>query len=203
MKVLAQGDPAAIAEAVEMIRDGKVVAIPTDTFYGLAADPLNHDAVQRIVQIKQRDEGKGILLLVSSFEMIRRYAESIPEGFERWGVWPGAVTFLFRARAELPSVLTGSTGRIGLRMPQASTVASLCETLGHAITGTSANRTGEEPARDVAGLDAIAGGIEAAIDGGRLQSPLPSTIIDLSRSAPALVRAGAVDFQYLLEKMPK
>ncbi|MBI2837278.1 MAG: threonylcarbamoyl-AMP synthase [Acidobacteria bacterium] len=203
MKVLAAGDPAAIAEAVEMIRDGKVVAIPTDTFYGLAADPLSREAVQRLIEIKQRDEGKGILLLVSSFQMIHRYAESIPEGFERWGVWPGAVTFLFRARGELMPVLTGSSGRIGLRMPLAPTVTSLCETLGHAITGTSANRTGEEPARDVAGLDPIAGGIEAAIDGGRLPSSLPSTIIDLSRAAPALVRAGAVDFQYLLERMPR
>lgn len=203
MDVIRASEPRSVTEAARIIRGGGVVAIPTDTFYGLAADPLNESALDRILRIKSRDEGKGILVLIGDFEMMRLYTGDVPRGFETWQVWPGAVTFLFRANAGLPQLLTAATGRIGLRLPEAPFVPSLCRALGHGLTGTSANRSGEPSARSVQDLAPIAAEIDAAIDGGTLHSPAPSTIIDLSGPAPMLIRAGAVDFTDLLRRIPR
>lgn len=203
MKVLPASLRASIEESAEVIRDGKIVAVPTDTFYGLAANPSNDAALDRLLAVKGREEGKGILLLVSAYEMITPFVEVLPEGFQSWGVWPGAVTFLFVARPGLSRLLTGGRTKIGIRMPIAPAVSALCDALGHAITGTSANRAGDRPASDIPDLSPISKDIDLALDGGRLRAELPSTVIDLTGPRPALVRAGIVNFEYLLEKIPR
>ncbi len=201
MKVVGAEEEGAIEQAVHVISGGGIVAIPTDTFYGLAANPFDSGALARLIAVKGREEGRGVLLLLSNIEMARTFAAVLPVAL--WGsrIWPGPVTVLCMAAPMCERLLTGGTGRIGLRIPDAPTVARLCDRLGHAITGTSANRAGAAPARCVADLDEIADGIDLALDGGTLTTESPSTVVDLTGPTPEIVRAGAVSLEWIVERL--
>ncbi len=201
MKILPCHDESSIKEAADVIHHGGVVAVPTDTFYGLAVDPLNIGALVRLLAAKGRDEGHGILLLLSQAFMMKPFVSYLPADFDQWDLWPCAVTFLLPARPGLPLVLTGGSEKIGIRTPDAPVVNQLCNHLGHAITGTSANRSGTVPATCIEDMSGFAGDIDAVIDGGRLSATLPSTIVDLTGPDPVLVRPGAVSFESVLARI--
>jgi len=195
MRILPASDEDSIRAAARVIHQGGVVITPTDTFYGLAVDPLNVGALVKLLHVKGRDEGKGILLLLSQAHMMSPYVSILPEGFEHWELWPSAVTFLLPARPGLPLVLTGGNEKIGVRMPNAPVVSRLCNALGHAVTGTSANRSGASPASSVDEMREIIEEVDLVLDGGRLTATLPSTIVDLTGREPVLVRPGLVPFE--------
>ena len=134
-----------IARAAELIRRGQVIAIPTDTLYGLAANPFDSGAVERIFEIKGRPQNMPLLLLVDSVEMARGLASDLPPQFERLAkrFWPGPLTIIVEASSRVPARVTGGTGRIGLRLPAAAIPQALVKQAGFPVTGTSANRTGE------------------------------------------------------------
>lgn len=189
-------EPEVIARAAELIRKGEVVAIPTDTFYGLAANPFDAGAVERIFAIKGRARNMPLLLLLDSVEMARELAANLPEEFEQLAkrFWPGPLTIVVEASAKAPGAVTGGTGRIGLRVPQAAIVTAIVKQTGVPIIGTSANRTG---ARECATAQEVEQQIGAAValilDGGASGTTRASTVIDVRPECWKVLREGEIE----------
>jgi L-threonylcarbamoyladenylate synthase len=183
------------AEAARIISNGGLIAFRTDTFYGLGADPLNSAAVAKIRELKSREESKPILLLISDMDQLERFVgeQSGIFGLIATGHWPAPLTLIGPARAELPSELTAGTNTIGVRLPDDENVRALVRACGGALTATSANVSGEPPARTAKEVeDYFPKGIDLIIDGGEVTATEPSTVLDLSAAEPRLVREGAI-----------
>jgi L-threonylcarbamoyladenylate synthase len=182
-------------QAAEIITSGGVIAFRTDTFYGLGANPLNPEAVRKIRELKGREEAKPILLIISDFSEANRFITKQSELFRDIAkrFWPGPLTLIGAASQELPSELTSGTGTIGIRLPDDENVRALVRACGGALTATSANVSGQPPARTAAEVENyFANGIDLIIDGGEVIATLPSTVLDLSEMKPRLIREGAI-----------
>ncbi len=183
------------AEAARIITNGGLIAFRTDTFYGLGADPLNLAAVAKIRELKGREENKPILLLISDMDQLERFVRDQSGIFGRIASvhWPAPLTLVGAARPELPTELTAGTNTIGVRLPDDENVRALVRGCGGALTATSANVSGEPPARTPKEVeDYFPTGIDLIIDGGQVTATEPSTVLDLSKAEPRLVREGAV-----------
>jgi L-threonylcarbamoyladenylate synthase len=186
-------------EIVSLLRDGGIVAFPTDTAYGLGADPFNSAAVDRIFTVKGRAEGKPILLLVDSLAM----AESVIQPdrtFYRVAekFWPGPLTIIASAVGLLPENITAGTRTVGIRWPVAPFATMLTRRFGKPITATSANRSGMPAAITAAEVRAqLDESMGALIDGGSLPSRSGSTVLDITSDPPMVLRDGPVTFEKL------
>jgi L-threonylcarbamoyladenylate synthase len=194
----------ALEDAARTISNGGVIAFRTDTFYGLGVDPLSRLAIRRIRQLKSREETKPILLLISDYDKVARFITKPSELFLTIASqhWPGPLTLVSNARPELPEELTAGSGTIGLRLPDDEDVRSLVRACGGALTATSANPSGELPARtakDVEGY--FATGIDLIIDGGEATVLQPSTVLDVSGDKPRMIREGASSREGLNETL--
>ena len=184
-----------IGRAAELIQRGHVVAIPTDTFYGLAANPFDTGAIERVFAIKGRAKSAPLLLLIDSVEMARELAAELPPNFHRLAqrFWPGPLTIVVEASAKVPGPVTGETGRIGLRVPAAAIPRALAKQAGVPLTGTSANRSGEKECSTAQEVERCLGNSVALIlDGGPSAATLPSTVVDLRADSWELLREGAI-----------
>ena len=187
------------ADILSLLRAGRVIAFPTDTAYGLGADPFNPIAIERIFEIKGRAETKPILLLVNSLAM----AESVSRASAMFHTvvqrfWPGPLTVIVRSAACIPPNVTAGTNSVGLRWPVAPLATNLVERLGQPITATSANRSGMPSAVTAEEVRARLGeSVDALIDGGTLPSRTGSTLLDLTSDPPVLLREGPVSFATL------
>lgn len=182
-------------EAAKVIARGGIIAFRTDTFYGLGADPLNSRAVLRIRELKGREESNPILLLISDLTEAERFIAHQSEMFRTVAgrFFPGPLTLVGIARPELPSDLTSGTGTIGVRLPDNESVRSLVRTCGGALTATSANVSGQPPARTAKDVrNYFPQGIDLVLDGGEVTVTQASTVLDLSGERARLVREGAV-----------
>jgi L-threonylcarbamoyladenylate synthase len=189
-----------ISEATALIRGGQIVAIPTDTVYGLAADPFQPAAVERLFRLKGRPEHKPILLLVDSRRQVEMLAARLPAAFERIAdrFWPGPVTVVLPAAPCVPERITAGSGTVALRMPGSLLTRRLIAAARTPLTGTSANRSGRPPACSAREVhEQFRGAGLEVLDGGPSPSERPSTIIDLT-SEPRIVREGAVPASALL-----
>ena len=187
--------PEPVAYAAGFIRRGQVVGIPTDTFYGLAADPFNLAAVEQIYRVKGRPESRALPILVRSLEQAVDMVADIPEGLIRLTekFWPGALTIVVEASRRLPLKVTGNTGRVALRMPNAPVVWALIQAFGGPITGTSANLSGQPSSTNAELLAAQLGDrLPLILDGGETGAVLASTILDLRDSGWRIIREGRV-----------
>ncbi len=188
-------------EAARIIANGGVIAFRTDTFYGLGADPFNRDAVARIRELKGREDDKPILVLVSDQNQVERFIEQ--SGFFKMvavGRWPAPLTLIGVSRPEVPLELTAGTNSLGVRLPDDEAVRSLVRPCGGALTATSANLSGQAPARTAKEVqNYFPEGIDLIIDGGEVTATQPSTVLDLSGSEVRLVREGAVTREELGE----
>jgi len=194
----------ALEYAARIISNGGLVAFRTDTFYGLGADPLSRLAIRRIRQLKSREETKPIMLLVSDYDKVAHFIRTPSELFlsiaSRY--WPGPLTLVSNARPELPEELTAGTGTIGLRLPDDDDVRSLVRACGGALTATSANLSGDLPARTATDVEAyFPSGIDLIIDDGEVTVLQPSTVLDLSGPEPRLIREGAISRKGLHETL--
>jgi len=183
------------ARAAIIISQGGVIAFRTDTFYGLGADPLNQDAIRKVSELKGRGDAKPILLLISDLRELDRFISEQSKSFisiaERF--WPGPLTLIGIARAELPIELTLGTQTIGVRLPADENVRALVRVCGGGLTATSANISGQPPALSAKDVEHyFAQGIDLIIDGGEVTATQPSTVLDLSKPEPRLIREGAV-----------
>jgi L-threonylcarbamoyladenylate synthase len=180
---------------------GGVVGFPTDTAYGLAADPFNESAIQRIFQIKQRQETKPILLLIDSIRMVESVSQPSDAFYalsERF--WPGPLTVILQAASCLSRSVTAGTGTIGLRWPAAQFATSLVTRFGRPITATSANRSTMASAVSCDEVRSQLGtSLDILIDGGILPVRGGSTLLDLVSDPPVLLREGPISFESLSE----
>ena len=186
-------------EIVALLRDGGIIAFPTDTAYGLGCDPFNERAVDRLFRLKGRPETKPILLVIDSIAM----AESISRPSEMFEAvakkfWPGPLTIVVEAKSAVPANVTAGTGTIGLRWPVAPVAIHLLQRFGKPITATSANRTGQPSAitPDEIGLQ-FGDRLDALVDGGLLPVRGGSTLLDITADPPVLLREGPVSYETL------
>lgn len=186
---------AEVERASQLIRSGRVVAYPTETFYGLGADSLSYQAVQNLFSLKGREQDKPIPVLVSDWEMlekivwrIERRAEDLIRNF-----WPGPLTLIFQARKILPANLTAGTGKIGVRISSHPVARELCRRTGRPITTTSANPAGQTPPRSAARVRRyFSSRLDLILDSGRVSGKKGSTVLDLTSDPALLVREGEI-----------
>lgn len=193
------------ALAARIIFGGGVIAFRTDTFYGLGADPFNESAVRRIRRLKGREEAKPILLLISDPDEVDRFIINEGPLFKEVAnrFWPGPLTLISVACKELAADVTAETKTIGLRLPNDENVRALVRLCGGALTATSANTSGQPPARTATDVESyFSEGIDLIIDGGEVTATQPSTVLDLSKPEPRLIREGAITWEELEEIIP-
>jgi L-threonylcarbamoyladenylate synthase len=186
----------AFARCAEVIKAGGVIAYPTDTFYGLGADPRNARAVSNVFEIKGRGADQPILLLLHDRTDVTAWTSAITPSAERMmdRFWPGPLTLVFTARPDIFPQLTGKTGTIGLRVPGNEVTRALLGQVGNALTGTSANRSGSSSPRTLAEVMRELGDrVDLVLDGGVLAANMPSTVVDVTAEPPRIIRMGAVD----------
>ena len=194
-------DAGVVEVAAACIRAGGVVAFPTDTLYGLAADPFNDAAVARVFAIKLRPPDRPIPLIAGSADAARRAGRFTPLA-QRLAAraWPGPLTLIVPAVAAIAAAVHQGTGTVGVRVPGHAVARALAAGAGGLITATSANRSGEPPAVRAADVLALeAGGLDLVLDGGPVRGGAPSTVVDVTGEVPLLVRAGALPWDRVLE----
>ena len=185
----------ALEEAAWILRAGGVVAAPTDTLYGIMVSALDASAVERVFEIKGRSPDAPLPLLVADAADIERYVESLPEAGRALAekFLPGPLTIVAAGKGGLPYALTGGLPTVGVRVPDHRVPRALARLLGHAVTGTSANRSGMPPATTAAEVrEQLGDAVDYVIDDGPAPGGTGSTVVDVSRNPPALVREGAV-----------
>ena len=188
----------AVEEAVTWIQTGGVVAIPTDTLYGLAADPFNATAVARIFTIKGRSAGQALPLIAADVEQILVYFGPLSAAANRLATqfWPGPLTLLVPASRALAAGVSGGTGRVGVRVPDHAIARAVSAGAGRPITATSANISGQPATADPDEVERTLGdSVDLLLDTGPTRGGAPSTIVDVTDDEPRLVRAGAVDWE--------
>ncbi len=194
------------AEARRVLRSRGVLALPTETFYALAVNPFDPAALARLFALKARPAAKPVLVLIAGPEMLFQVVREVPAAAIPLmaAFWPGPLTLILPARLDLPPLLTGGTGTIGLRQPRQDLVCRLMAALGLPLTGTSANRSGQEPLTTAAAVARELGGeVDLILDAGPCPGGLPSTIVDVTVSPPRLVRAGAIATSAIQELFPE
>jgi len=196
IKVDSSGDPeGAISEATEILLSGGLVAYPTESFYGLAADATDETAIKRLFLAKQRGPGRPVLILIPSVEVLNQYVQHIPPIAQQLikKFWPGGLTLVFDADPEILPLLTSGTGKIGIRLSSHPVATALTRTIGVPITGTSANISGEPPCRNAEEVRRSLGdGVDLILDGGETKGEVGSTVLDVTVDPPRILRQGMV-----------
>lgn len=188
-------NPQFIRYAASWLNRGAVVAIPTDTLYALAADPVNLAAVEQIFRVKGRPDSRALPILINSIKHAAILARELPDNFYRLAetCWPGPLTIVVDASNRLPLKVTANTGRVGLRWPNHEVVRRLIDEIGVPLTGTSANLSGSptcESGEEV--FRQLGDRIPVILDAGETQDMLPSTIVELRGDHWCIGRQGAV-----------
>src|SRR5213075_1907148 len=171
--------------------------MPTDTFYGLAADPFNLRAVDRVYEIKSRSRHKPLSLLIEGVDQAEQLAKPLPDEFYKLAekFWPGPLTMIVRAASRLPLKVTANTGNVALRVPTAKIPLEVVRAAGLPITATSANLSGAaECTTAVAVRDQLQDRISIIVDGGTSPREVASTIVDLTDEEARwrILREGAI-----------
>jgi tRNA threonylcarbamoyl adenosine modification protein (Sua5/YciO/YrdC/YwlC family) len=187
---------------VHLILRGKVVAFPTDTFYGLGADPFNLAAISEIFRVKRRVADRPIPLLVDSVEQAAELTDRPPQLFFTLAqkFWPGPLTLVVPASSLIPLKVTANTGKVGLRWPMAPFVVALIAAAGRPLTGTSANLSDMDSCSTADEVDCQIGDVLPLIlDGGLTRGGLASTVVELTGETGRIVRPGGVPESELKE----
>lgn len=137
--------------ATRLLNDGAVIAYPTEAVYGLGCDPLNAQAVMRLLKLKQRPVEAGLILIAADFAQVEPFLQPLTSAVRRklFATWPGPVTWLLPARPEVPAWLRGRHATLAVRVTAHAGTAALCRSFGGALISTSANPRGREPARSI------------------------------------------------------
>ncbi len=181
--------------ALDVLRQGELVALPTETFYGLSGDAMNPRAMGRINLLKGKPADTPILLLLSGPEQAEQLCDRIPEGYaELAGMfWPGPLSLVIPAADRVPREVTGGTRTVAVRVPGLALPRRLAAGLGRPISGVSANRHGQPASRTPAEVHrAFPEGLALILEGGPAPGGAPSTILDLTGSQPRVVREGVL-----------
>ena len=189
--------PERLPEVVRALRAGEIVAIPTDTVYGIAASLDHPGAVRRLAELKGRAPEQPIALLIDSVEAVASQLED-PAALDRVRrLWPGALTAIVRVQAGFAEGVRTDAGTAGLRQPDDDLARAVIRECGGVLAVTSANRHGEPPATSAAEVVAIFGEEMLVLDGGPRTGGAASTVVDLTVDPPAIIREGPVSAEEL------
>ena len=191
--------------AAAAIRHGELVVIPTDTVYGLAADPFCPPAVERIFHVKKRDKNQPLLLLIDSLERLPRLVADVSATLPKIAAefWPGPLTVILPAGPKVPRSITAGTDTVALRIPAVPLTRAIIRASGGVLTGTSANLSGRPPASTAAEAAwQFRDSVYYIVDGGPAPRRQPSTILDLTAKPPRIVRQGSLPWQRLTQYLP-
>ena len=197
MAIIITPDPdgSFMAEAQAIMREGGVIVYPTETFYGLGADPRNERALEKLYAVKGRGFDKPISIIIGTREDLTHCVQEITPAATILmnQFWPGGLTLLFQAASCFPERLTAGTGKIGVRLSSHPVATLLAQNISGAITATSANRSGEVECVSAGEVIAsLGGGVDAVIDGGRTPGGAGSTIVDTTVDPPVVIREGII-----------
>ena len=200
--ILPAADPKTASTAAQIIKNGGLVAIPTETVYGLAADGLNPEAVAKIFQAKGRPQDNPLILHITGPEQIELFCHHVPEVAFRLAetFWPGPLTMVLPARDTVPKCTTAGLPTVAVRCPDSSITREIIRLAGCPIAAPSANISGK-PSTTTAEhvLHDHNGKIDAIVDGGACRVGLESTIVDLTEERPRLLRPGGITPEQLIE----
>jgi L-threonylcarbamoyladenylate synthase len=197
-------DPSAavLEQAAAVIRLGGIVAYPTDTFYGLAADPRRAEALSRLREVKGRPAGQPVPLIAADLKQVADWVGVMTPLGSRLAArfWPGPLTLVIEGASGLCPEVLAEGRRVAVRVPADPVACGLAAATGHAITSTSANRSGEPPAATADEVESALGtAIDLLLDAGAAPGGMPSTLVDVTGPSPVLVRPGAVPWDRVLE----
>ncbi|HVS20301.1 MAG TPA: L-threonylcarbamoyladenylate synthase [Pyrinomonadaceae bacterium] len=194
MVILEDSKPATV-QAADIIARGGVIAFRTDTFYGLGADPFNRSAVQRIKALKGGEENKPILVVISELDQVARLLIERSKTFDLLAerFWPGPLTLIGKATPEVPEEIMAGTGTVGLRLPDDEDVRGLIRICGGTLTATSANPSGQQPAKTAQDVENyFASSVDLIVDAGQARTDRPSTVVDVSGATIRVIREGVI-----------
>lgn len=183
-----------------MLKQGGVIVFPATGLYGVGADALNDNAVEKVFEIKSRIRNKPISILIRDALALAEVATHIPATARQIisNYWPGRITVVFEARAHLSDRLTAGTGKIGVRQPRHPVAAALVGHFQNPITATSANISGHPGISRISDLDVfIKKNIDLILDAGDLEGGVGSTVCDVTLNPPNLLREGAISAEDL------
>jgi L-threonylcarbamoyladenylate synthase len=184
----------AIDRAVQLIRRGGIVAIPTDSLYALVCDPVSLQAVGRIFQAKGRESNRALPIMVDGLMMAEDLAAEITPRLRLLArrFWPGPLTIMTNGSARVPMKISGNTGRLALRQPKGEVAMALLEKLGQPLIATSANLTGQPTCRSgIEVFGVMDGRVDLVLDGGPTQGPGPTTV-DITTEPWQVLKEGAI-----------
>ena len=192
-------EPWLLARAVQVLRHGGIVVMPTDTVYGLTCGITHHEAIRRIYKLKDMDPKKPLSVLVNDMSMVGRYAKGVSTPAYRLlkRVLPGPYTFIFQASPEVPKIMLRKRRTIGIRMPDNPIALALLQEMGEPLLSSSIRDPEHDFVNDPDEIErSLENDVELVIDGGILL-PFPSTVVDLSGDEPVLIREGRGDVDTL------
>jgi L-threonylcarbamoyladenylate synthase len=183
-----------VSRIAQAVQAGGVIAVPTETYYGLGANPFDGAAVARLLSIKGRPDGKPILILIGDQARLRDLVTDVSPAAQVLieAFWPGPLTLVFSANTRLPNSVTAGTGTVGVRHTSHAALAELLRHTGP-LTGTSANRSGGPPVQTAAEVERTIGTlVDVIVDGGPTQGGLPSTVLSVCDGV-RMIREGPID----------
>ena len=191
-------DAASLQEAAAVIKAGGIVAMPTDTLYGLAADPFSTAAVERVFAAKGRAAERALPLVAADIAQVEEQLGALPPDGRRLAAayWPGPLTLLLPRPSTMPEAVTGGLAHVGVRVPAHAVARDLCRACGCLLTATSANPSGAPASADPDDVERSMGqGVALILDAGLTPGGPPSTIVNVSGDVIRLVRPGAISWE--------
>jgi L-threonylcarbamoyladenylate synthase len=197
---LPAGAPRALEQAVDLLRQGQVIAFPTDTVYGVGAHIFQPEAVARLYAVKERPAKLAIPVLLPDVESMLAVCTGIPQA--AWDLaarfWPGGLSLVLPRASTVPDVVTAGGPTVAVRVPDHNLVRELCRRLAAPLAATSANRHGQPAPAEAGEVEAaLAGRIPFILDGGPCPGGMASTVLDLTVSPPVVLRPGPVTAEQL------
>jgi L-threonylcarbamoyladenylate synthase len=189
-----------ISSAIAALQSGNAIVYPTETVYGLGADALNHEAVEKVFQLKGRDPENPIPMIVADQTMLRALIDKIPPIAEKLidRFWPGPLTLVLQARPDTPKQLLNTRGGVGVRISSHPIATQLSRELGRPLTATSANPSGKQAASTIEQAENyFTGEIEIFLDGGKLPAKIGSSVVEVVEGRIKMIREGEISVTQL------
>ena len=193
-----------IEKAAQILRDGGLVAFPTETVYGLGANASNPAAVKKIFAAKGRPADHPVIVHIADTSELKHWAAEVPRA--AWVLaekfWPGPLTMVFKRAPKVSDLITGGQDTVGLRVPSHPVAQRLLKAFGGGIVAPSANRFGRlSPTTAQHVRDEIGTAVDLVLDGGASEVGIESTIVDLTRETPAILRPGRISAQQIADAL--
>ncbi|MBS4538338.1 threonylcarbamoyl-AMP synthase [Clostridium sp. D2Q-11] len=204
--IIQSEDKEGLKKAAEILKKGGLVAIPTETVYGLGANALDEDAAKNIFKAKGRPQDNPLIVHISDIDQLKDLVSEIPEGayvlMEKF--WPGPLTLIMKKSDKISDVITAGLDTVAIRMPSHPVAREIIELANLPIAAPSANISGRPSPTDASHvIEDLVGRVDAIVDGGRTGVGVESTVVDISSGIPTILRPGGITEEDLLVVFPR